>query len=389
MSIRYDAALFSVVEFAGGITVAIVLWWGERRSRRPATLYVFIDWMRRFFLPLARPLGQVLGDAVVDGERRAHLPAPRHASPAIQRSGARAAVAAPRSRGAARGAVEFEHVWFAYQGAAARDEDWVLRDVSFRVGARASSVAFVGATGAGKTTIIKLLTRLYEVDARPHPARRRRPARAARSASCAGASRWCSRTCSCSAARSRRTSRSAAPTSTRADVERAARAVRGRTRFIAAAARGLRDAGCASAARNLSAGQRQLLSFARALAHGADVLVLDEATSSIDTETEALVQHGIHVLMEGKTALVIAHRLSTIEDVDRIHVLHHGRIVESGTHASSSRRAASTRGSTGCSRPASAARRGPRRSPTRRRRPPVGASAGVRSAALRWGATTA
>jgi ABC-type multidrug transport system fused ATPase/permease subunit len=83
---------------------------------------------------------------------------------------------------------------------------------------------------------------------------------------------------------------------------------------------------------NFSSGQRQLLSFARALAHGADVLVLDEATSSIDSETEALVQHGIHVLMEGKTSLVIAHRLSTIEDVDRIFVLHDGALVESGTH---------------------------------------------------------
>ncbi|MGH7287262.1 MAG: ATP-binding cassette domain-containing protein, partial [Myxococcota bacterium] len=84
---------------------------------------------------------------------------------------------------------------------------------------------------------------------------------------------------------------------------------------------------------NLSAGQRQLLSFARALAHGADVLVLDEATSSIDTETEALIQHGIHVLMEGKTSLVIAHRLSTIQDVDRIFVMHHGRVAETGSHA--------------------------------------------------------
>ena len=83
---------------------------------------------------------------------------------------------------------------------------------------------------------------------------------------------------------------------------------------------------------NLSAGQRQLLSFARALAHGGDVLVLDEATSSIDAETEALIQRGIHLLMEGRTSIVIAHRLSTIQDVDRIYVLHKGRIVEAGRH---------------------------------------------------------
>ena len=83
---------------------------------------------------------------------------------------------------------------------------------------------------------------------------------------------------------------------------------------------------------NVSVGEAQLLSFARALAHGADILVLDEATSSIDTETEALIQRGIHNLMEGRTAIAIAHRLSTIRDVDRIYVMHRGHLVESGTH---------------------------------------------------------
>jgi ABC-type multidrug transport system fused ATPase/permease subunit len=83
---------------------------------------------------------------------------------------------------------------------------------------------------------------------------------------------------------------------------------------------------------NLSAGQRQLLSFARALAHGAEILVLDEATSSIDSDTEALIQAGIQILMEGKTAIAIAHRLSTIRNVDRIFVLDRGQIVETGTH---------------------------------------------------------
>ena len=116
----------------------------------------------------------------------------------------------------------------------------------------------------------------------------------------------------------------------RAAVERAARAVQAH-RFIEALPRGY-DTEVRERGSNFSAGQRQLLSFARALAHGGDVLVLDEATSSIDTETEALVQQGIHVLMERKTALVIAHRLSTIRDVDRIHVLHRGRLVESGSH---------------------------------------------------------
>ena len=117
---------------------------------------------------------------------------------------------------------------------------------------------------------------------------------------------------------------------TAAEIERAARAVEAH-RFIERLPNGydtvLRERGS-----DLSAGQRQLLSFARALAHGGDVLVLDEATSSVDPETEVLVQHGIHALMADRTSIVIAHRLSTIQDVDRIHVLHHGRIVETGSH---------------------------------------------------------
>jgi len=115
-----------------------------------------------------------------------------------------------------------------------------------------------------------------------------------------------------------------------AQIEQAARAVEAH-RFIERLPEGyatpLRERGA-----NLSAGQRQLLSFARALAHGADVLVLDEATSSIDTETEATIQRALRTLWEGRTALVIAHRLSTIQDVDRIYVLHKGRVVETGSH---------------------------------------------------------
>jgi ATP-binding cassette subfamily B multidrug efflux pump len=114
-------------------------------------------------------------------------------------------------------------------------------------------------------------------------------------------------------------------------IERAARAVEAH-RFIERLPHGyqteLRERGS-----DLSAGQRQLLSFARALAHGADVLVLDEATSSVDTETEILIQRGVHALMDGRTSIVIAHRLSTIQDVDRIYVLHRGRIAESGRHS--------------------------------------------------------
>jgi ATP-binding cassette, subfamily B, multidrug efflux pump len=325
MSITYDSALFSTVELASGITVAVVLWWGSGIAT-PGVLYLFIQWMRRFFMPLSELSNKysVMQSSMASAERIFQLMdrAPDIRDPAP----GKAVLPAP---GRARGEVEFQDVWFSYQGESARDEDWVLRGVTFRA-EPGEKIAFVGATGAGKTTIIKLLTRLYEVtrgrilldgvDLRDLPQRelRRRVAMVLQDVFLFSGS------VAENVALGRRDIDAAA-------VERAARAVEAHS-FVAALPDGyatvMRERGT-----NLSAGQRQLLSFARALAHGADVLVLDEATSSIDTETEALVQRGIHTLMEGKTALVIAHRLSTIEDVDTIHVLHHGRVVESGSHA--------------------------------------------------------
>jgi ATP-binding cassette subfamily B protein len=324
-SIRYDAALFSTVELAGGLTVAILLWWGTGAAT-PGVLYLFIQWMRRFFMPLSDLSAKysVMQSSMASVERIFQLldrqPAIRDPAPGR---------AARPGDGGARGAVEFEDVWFSYQDDPRRPEDWVLRGVSFRA-APGDKVAFVGATGAGKTTIIKLLTRLYEVtrgrilldgvDLRDLPQQevRRRVAMVLQDVF------LFSGTIAENIAVGRGDIDAA-------QVERAARAVEAHG-FIAGLPEGyatpIRERGT-----NLSAGQRQLLSFARALCHGADVLVLDEATSSIDSETEALVQRGIHTLMQGKTALVIAHRLSTIEDVDRIHVLHHGRLVESGSHA--------------------------------------------------------
>jgi ATP-binding cassette subfamily B protein len=320
-SIRYDSALFSVVELAQGLTTAAVLW-AATSATSAGTIYVFMDYMRRFFLPL-RDLSakySVMQSSMASLERIFQL---LDTKPAIADPPAELR-AAPAAAGAPRGEVEFQNVWFAYTG-----EDWVLRDVSFRV-APGERVAFVGATGAGKTTVIKLLSRLYDVsrgrilldgvDLRAIPQRelRRRVGLVLQDVF------LFSGTIEENLALGR------ADLGTER-IRRAAAAVEA-DRFVSRLPRGyatdLRERGA-----NLSAGQRQLLSFARALAHGADVLVLDEATSSIDSETEALVQRGIHVLMEGKTSLVIAHRLSTIQDVDRIFVMHHGRIVEVGTHA--------------------------------------------------------
>jgi ATP-binding cassette subfamily B protein len=322
-SIWYDSALFSVVELASGVIVAIVIWVSTGWATA-GTIYLFINYMRRFFMPL-RDLSakySVMQSSMASIERIFQL---LDTEPAIQDpTPERARHVAGREAPPARGEIEFENVWFAYN-----DEEWVLRDVSFRV-APGEKIAFVGATGAGKTTVINLLTRLYEVtrgrilldgaDLRdiPQAELRRRVGMVLQDVFLFSGS----------IADNLALGRDDLG---HTDIERAATAVEA-DRFIQALPQGyeteVRERGT-----NFSTGQRQLLSFARALAHGSDVLVLDEATSSIDTETEAMVQRGIHVLMEGKTSLVIAHRLSTIEDVDRIFVLHHGELAESGSHA--------------------------------------------------------
>ena len=322
-SIYYDSALFSTVELASGVVVAVVIWQGTGLISA-GLIYVFMNWMRRFFMPL-RDLSakySVMQSSMASLERIFQL---LDRAPAIHDPvGANVAALPPR-----RGEVEFEDVWFSYQGESARPQDWVLRGVSFRA-APGEKVAFVGATGAGKTTVIKLLARLYEVtrgrilidgvDLRELPQHelRRRVALVLQDVF------LFSGTIAENIALDR-------PDISREEVVQAARAVEAAS-FIEQLPGGY-DGEIRERGQNLSTGQRQLLSFARALAHGADVLILDEATSSIDTETEAAVQRGIHALMEGKTSLVIAHRLSTIEDVDRIYVLHQGRVVEAGSHS--------------------------------------------------------
>ena len=320
MSIRYDAALFAVVEFASGITIAIIIWQATGLAD-VGTLYVFIDWMRRFFLPL-RDLSakySVMQSSMASAERIFQLLDTQPAVADREPPEAGARCGPPRAR-AGSGRVRPRELRLPGRGLGAR-----RRHASgWRPARRSRSWAPPAPARPPSSSCSRAST------IRPAAGSCSTASTCAICASpiCAGGWRWCSRTSSCSAGRSRRTSRWAVRTWT-------APASIGWPAPCAPTASSRRcpqgyETQVRERASNFSAGERQLLSFARALAHGGDVLVLDEATSSIDSETEALIQEGTHALLAGRTAIVIAHRLSTIQDVDRIHVLHKGRIVESG-----------------------------------------------------------
>jgi len=228
-----------------------------------------------------------------------------------------------------RGEIEFRNVWFAYHGGASpKDEDWVLRDVSFRA-EPGQSLAIVGHTGAGKTTLIQLLLRFYEiqrgqilldgVDIREiglQDLRRMFGIVLQDPFLFTGTIES--------------NVRLGTETIDRAAAERALREV-GWGLFLDSLPQGV-ETPVTERGSTLSVGQRQLISFARALAHNPRFLILDEATSSVDTKTELLIRSALDRLLEARTAIVIAHRLSTIQHANRILVFHKGRLREQGTH---------------------------------------------------------
>lgn len=318
-SILYYALFYPIVEVLGAVSIALVIWYGGGEILQGAltfgSLVAFIQYGEKFFAPI-RDLAEkynLLQAAMASGERLVALldePVPAPAA---------AAVRLPEPRGE----IEFQDVWFRYD-----DETWVLRGVSFRA-APGERLALVGPTGSGKTTCASLLTRLYEVtrgrilldgvDIREYPFESLRERVGLVVQDPFLFSRTLAENVSLDAARVGRE-----------EVGEALRAI-GAEAFVAALPDGM-DTPVGERGRSLSTGQKQLVSLARALAFDPPVLVLDEATSSVDSETEALIERAIRRILAGRTSVVIAHRLSTVRSADRIVVLHHGEVREQGSH---------------------------------------------------------
>ena len=319
----FEASLYSSVEALGAVALALLIWYGGGQIGAGAltfgALVAFIQYTNRFFLPI-RDLGAkytVMQSAMASAERIFGL---LDREPTIVAPEARSVVPEPRS---SVPAIEFQSVWFAYDGDA-----YVLRDCSFRVAA-GEHVGLVGATGEGKSTCARLLIRAYDVtrgrvlvdgvDVRDWDLERLR----------------------------RRvgtvfqdtvlfTGTVADNVTLGAPVEpdalgHALEVARARD-FVDALPR-RRDEPLGERGANLSHGQRQLLAIARALVYNPAILVLDEATSSVDPESEWRIREAMQRLLTGRTSITIAHRLSTVQHADRILVLHRGRVHEEGTHA--------------------------------------------------------
>ena len=321
-SIFYYAVFYPAIEVVGALAVALIIWfgglWTMEGTLTLGSLVAFLQYSQRFFRPISDMSEKfnVLQAAMASSERIfSLLDTPvRIVSSTSGR---------PVERTATRGAIVFENVSFGYA-----EGEPVLRNVSFQVAA-GERVGIVGATGAGKSTLINLLLRFYEVtsgrilvdgvDVRAMNLQALREK--------FGLVLQDVHLFSGTVAGNVRLGNARITDET---VRAAARAVHA-DRFIEALPLGY-DEPVAERGATLSVGQKQLLSFARALAFDPAILVLDEATSSVDTETELLIRDALHALMAGRTTLAIAHRLSTIQDMDKILVLHKGELRESGTH---------------------------------------------------------
>jgi ATP-binding cassette subfamily B protein len=353
-SILYYAIFYPAIEIIGALAAALIIWFGGRWTLQNTltigSLVAFLLYSSRFFRPISDMSEKfnVLQAAMASSERIFKLldtevrilAAPRSSrlasgsSLATPHGEQRAASSEQRRR---EGHIVFDHVWFAYDAADAgsrtpdpgtREPNFVLRDISFEV-RPGERVGVVGATGAGKSTLINLLLRFYDVT------RGRilvdgvdiRDMELAKLRRLFGLVLQDVHLFSGTIAANIRLGEMSI---TDEAVRRAAEGVHA-NRFIERLPNGYGGA-VAERGATLSVGQKQLLSFARALAFDPRILVLDEATSSIDTETELLIRDALGVLMADRTTIAIAHRLSTIQDMDKILVLHKGQLREVGTH---------------------------------------------------------
>jgi ATP-binding cassette subfamily B protein len=324
-SVFFESWFSAIVEAATSVALALLLWHGGLQLLDGVltlgVLVAFIEYIHKFFEPIQDITEEYadMQNALASGEKVFDILDLDEKLPEDRR---------PLREHAFRGEVAFERVSFAYVPGQP-----VLREISFRV-APGEKVAVVGHTGAGKTTLMKLLNRLYDategavlVDGRD--VRRFDLALLRRNIGVAPQDVFLF-------AGSVRENIALGRDFSEERVRRAAEAV-GADRFIGRLPQGYRT-NVGEQGVNLSAGERQLLAFARVLAHEPAILVLDEATSSIDSETEALIRAAVPKLLRRRTSLVIAHRLATIRAVDRILVLHQGALREEGSHEALMRR---------------------------------------------------
>lgn len=302
------------------LSLMIVLWFGSRNVFDEiisvGTLYIFSNYIRSFFDPIQELAEQfsTLQSSIASAEKIFTVMDEDEFVPEVEN---------PKQPDKITGKIEFDHVWFAYDG-----ENYVLKDVSFVINP-GEKVAFVGATGAGKSSILNLIGRYYDIqkghiyidgiDIRQLSKKQLRSA--------IGQMQQDVFIFEGDVAYNIRLNDDDI---TDAQVKAAAEYVNA-SHFIEKLPQGYHEPVTERGA-TFSAGERQLLSFARTLAHNPSILVMDEATANIDTETEILIQEALEKLMDGRTTIMVAHRLSTIQHADCIMVMHKGRICERGTH---------------------------------------------------------
>lgn len=318
--LRIFAVFRPLLDLLTNVAIALVLWYGGVRALAgdisPGVLWLFVTLTRRFFEPLMQLAEKmnILQSAMASSERLFKL---LDTQPAIVDP------PNPKPLGKVTGKVAFKNVWFAYN-----EGEWVLKDVSFEA-KPGQTIAFVGHTGAGKSSIINLLSRFYDVQ-KGQVLVNDIDVRDVSTAELRRAIGLVAQDVFLFTGDIKSNIRLGDPSISDERIREAAMTV-GADEFIKELPKGY-DEPVAERGATLSAGQRQLISFARALAFDPPILVLDEATASIDSETEALIQQALRRLTAGRTTFIVAHRLSTIQHADQIIVLHRGRIHEQGTH---------------------------------------------------------